>query len=80
MILQTLKPSENGDAVVVRGFESKGKPATTTLRTSKRITRACLVDIFENQIDEIGLDGNTVEITLRPFEIFSVRLELEDRA
>ena len=80
VILQTLKPSENGDAVIVRGFESKGKPATATLRMSKRIARACLVDIFENPIGEIGLDGKTVEITLRPFEIFSVRLELEDRA
>jgi len=79
VILETLKPSVNGDAVVVRGFESTGKPGETTLVMSEKVTRASLVDIFENPINEIAFDGNTVDMTLGPFEIFTIRLELEGR-
>jgi alpha-mannosidase len=63
----------SGD-VVVRVYESRGGRAQGTLRTSFPLAGAQITDLLERPLTTAGTDGNSVSVTLRPFEIQTLRL------
>ncbi|MCN9241553.1 glycosyl hydrolase-related protein [Streptomyces sp. RY43-2] len=69
-----LADDTSGD-VVVRLYESRGGRATGTLRTGFPLARAQITDLLERPLDEAVTDGNTVAVTLRPFQILTLRLQ-----
>ena len=71
VIIETVKPAENGDGVVVRMYESLGRPAVTALRTTAPHTRATVTDLLERPRHPADLD----RLELRPFEILTIHLE-----
>lgn len=71
VIIETVKPAENGDGVVVRMYESLGRPTSTALRTTAPHTRATLTDLLERPLGPADLD----RLELGPFEILTVHLE-----
>jgi alpha-mannosidase len=71
VIIETIKPAENGDGVVVRMYESLGRPAVTALRTSIAHTRATVTDLLERPQHPADLD----RLELGPFEILTIHLE-----
>lgn len=71
VIIETIKPAENGDGVVVRMYESLGHPAVTALRTTVAHTRATVTDLLERPQHPADLD----HLELGPFEILTIHLE-----
>lgn len=70
VIVETLKPAEDGDGVVVRMYESLGRATTTALRTTLPHTRAVLTDLLERPLGDADLGA----LAVGPFEIVTVRL------
>ena len=71
VIIETVKPAEEGDGVVVRMYESLGRPTSTALRLSFPFTAATETDLLERPIRPI----DPHRITLGPFEILTIHLE-----
>ena len=71
VIIETVKPAEDGDGVVVRMYESLGRPTSTALRVGFPFRSATETDLLERPTRAIDPD----RITLGPFEILTIHLE-----
>ncbi len=71
VVIETIKPAENGQGTVLRLYESLGRPTVTGLRTSVPHTAATRTDMLERPFGPIDLE----RITLGPFEITTILLE-----
>jgi len=74
VIIETLKPAENGDGVIVRLYESLGLPAVTTLRTELPHGSARETNLMEVPLGPIDLN----RISFTPFEIKTIHLQSEN--
>jgi alpha-mannosidase len=74
VIVESVKLADDrsGD-VVVRLYEALGARAATTVRLGFTATRADTVDLLERRIGVVELTGQEVAITLRPFQILTLR-------
>jgi alpha-mannosidase len=68
-----LADDESGD-VVVRLYESRGGRAQGVLRTGFPLAGAQITDLLERPLSEAATDGDGVPVTLRPFEVKTLRL------
>jgi alpha-mannosidase len=71
VIIETVKPAENGVGVVVRMYESLGRSTVTALRTTAPHRRATVTDLLERPQHPADLD----RLELGPFEILTIHLE-----
>ena len=76
VIVETLKPAEDGSGVIVRLYESLGRPATTALRTTHRARAGDRDRPMELPLDGAALDLANLEFG--PFEIKTILLETRD--
>ncbi|MGW7366676.1 alpha-mannosidase [Streptomyces sp. NPDC054841] len=78
VVVEAVKLADDGSGdVVVRLYESLGGRATTTLRTGFHTVGAVLTDLLERPLPEhppLHVEGDTVGLALRPFQIVTVRL------
>ncbi|MFE1664662.1 alpha-mannosidase [Microbacterium sp. P02] len=74
VLVETIKPAEDGRGVILRLYESLGTDATTSLRTTLPHRRVTETDLLEAPVD-----GDEVidlaHVTFGPFEIKTIRLE-----
>ena len=71
VIVETIKPAENGKGSVLRLYEALGHPATTAIRTSLKHARATETDLLERPAAPADLD----HLEFGPFEIKTIHLE-----
>jgi alpha-mannosidase len=71
IIIETIKPAENGNGVVIRMYESLGRHTTTALRVTFDHSTAQLTDLLENPIATADLE----RLEFTPFEITTIHLE-----
>jgi alpha-mannosidase len=79
VVIEAVKRAEEGDALVVRVYESWGRRGPATIRAPWDIRRAALTDLLERELGEVPPDGAQVELLLEPFEIKTVKLERHRR-
>lgn len=70
VIVETLKPAEDGDGVIVRMYESLGRATSTALTTTLAHAAARRTDLLERDLGPADLAA----LELGPFEILTVRL------
>ncbi|MET9358642.1 glycoside hydrolase family 38 C-terminal domain-containing protein [Streptomyces sp. NPDC006617] len=73
-----LADDSSGD-VVVRLYESGGGRATGTLHTGFPLAGAHLTDLLERPLTTADREDNSVAVTLRPFEIQTLRLAVRKK-
>jgi alpha-mannosidase len=73
VIIETIKPAENGDGVVLRLYESLGHPATSALRTTIAHRSAVETDLLERRTASADLE----HLEFGPFEIKTIHLEAQ---
>jgi alpha-mannosidase len=71
IVLETIKPAESGDGVVLRLYESLGRATTAGVRTSIPHTTATETDLLERPLAAADLEA----LSFRPFEIKTILLE-----
>lgn len=78
MRIETVKLAQDGSGdVVVRLYEALGGRASTVLSTDATFTRAAVTDLHEQEVDTLQVsvtDRARMALTLRPFQILTVRL------
>ncbi len=77
VVIEAVKPAEDGSGdIVVRLYECKRTATACVLSTSLPVTSAAETDMLEQHQADLALDGKSIALTFRPFEIKTVRLTL----
>jgi alpha-mannosidase len=74
VVIETIKPAEDGRGVIVRLYESQRQRGPVTLRAAFPLAAAWQTNLLEEPQAELPVDGHTVQFTLRPFQIMTLRL------
>ncbi len=74
VIIETLKPAEDGHGVILRAFEAHGQAATATLHFAQPVKHAELVCFDETSTEALAVSGNSVSLAFNPYQIASLRV------
>ena len=75
VVLDTVKRAEDGDAVVVRLYESGGGRRETTLHTGLNVRQVCRSNILEETHETVPVKDGAMDLVLTPFQILTLKLE-----
>ena len=75
MIVETVKPAEDGRGIIVRLYESFGGTERAKITVPVEFKKATLTNLIERDIKELDIINGEIKITARPFEIITLRLE-----
>ena len=76
LVLDTIKPAEDGDGVILRCYEAHGVSGKATLRLGRPAESVHLCNTLEDDAELLDSDanGDTYTIHHRPFQILSLRV------
>jgi alpha-mannosidase len=74
--LTWVKRAEDSEALVLRLVEWHGRPGTATITLRGRVTAARRANLIEDPGESLSVRGNTVRITLRPYEIATILVDM----
>ena len=72
LVLDTVKPAEDSDALVLRLYEAHGARGRARIRVGLPFSRAVRANLLEDEGDELPVAGGTIEIAYRPHEIVTI--------
>lgn len=81
VILDTIKPAEDGNGTIVRLYEAFGSHATATLQFAAAPASVSVTDILEQpMVCDTGLQHRDTEVSLRlrPFQVVSLRIGINE--
>jgi alpha-mannosidase len=74
-VVETVKPADDGRGVIVRGYEALGDRRRVRLAPGFGCTVAVRTDLLERDGADVPVDADGgVELTVRPFELVTLRL------
>ncbi len=79
VIVETVKPAEDGDGLIVRLYEAHNQRGSGTLTFVTSILSAQECNLLEEAINDVSYQGNTLSFQVRPFEIKTFRVRLEPK-
>ncbi|MDR3511686.1 MAG: glycoside hydrolase family 38 C-terminal domain-containing protein [Caulobacteraceae bacterium] len=74
VVIDTIKPAEDGDGWVVRLYESGGGHARARLRFGVPVRSAWLSNGLEDRLEALPQAAHGLDLDLRPFQIMTLRL------
>lgn len=75
VVLDTIKPAEDGDGTVLRLYESAGGRETVRIRWPDAAARVTVTNLVEEPAGEsVEADRGSFELAFRPFEIKTVKI------
>ncbi|NIA14301.1 MAG: hypothetical protein GWP08_09475 [Nitrospiraceae bacterium] len=75
VVIETLKKHEDSDAVIVRLFEAYGQRGTVSVHFGKPPLRVTECDCMEENDTPLEVEGDTVSLYVRPYEIRTLKVE-----
>lgn len=75
VVIDTIKPAEDGEGWIVRLYESTGSRTRTQLTFGTQVTRAHWSNTLEDRLSPISIEDNSVTLDVRPFQIVTLRLD-----
>lgn len=74
LIVESIKPAEDGNGCVVRFYDSECTTSRAKLRLRLPVRRVAETNMLEDEIAELPLRDGVVERVVKPFEIVTVKL------
>ncbi|MBO5452423.1 MAG: alpha-mannosidase [Clostridia bacterium] len=75
VVIETVKKAENDNSFIVRLYEAYDSKVNATLISGADIKKAYICDMMENIIEEIEVINNQIRISLKNFEILTLKIE-----
>ncbi len=75
VIVEAVKPAEDGDGVIIRVLEKYGRRTNAKLAFGDKISKAQECDLMETVINDAKISENAVEFTIKPYEIKSFKFK-----
>jgi alpha-mannosidase len=76
VVVETVKPAEDGDGLIVRLYEAHNQRGRGMLTFATSILSAQECNLLEEPINDVSYQGNTLPFQVRPFEIKTFRIRL----
>ncbi len=73
-LVDTIKQSEDGEGIIIRGYESRGAKTSAKLTLGFDAKRAVLCDLMENELSELPIDGREIKLKAGSFEILTIKV------
>lgn len=74
LVCETVKKAECGKGTVVRVYEANGARHNATITFGVPVDKAFLCDLNEKEIQQLTTQNNGVNITIKPFEILTIKV------
>ncbi len=74
VVLETVKRAEDGDGTILRLYEADNALTRTAVRLPEGTARAAVCDLLENVQEELPVRDGQVRVTLKPYEIVTLRV------
>jgi alpha-mannosidase len=74
VVVETIKRAEDGDGLIVRLYESQRRRVRARLHLGFELASARRTNLLEENQAELTPDGNTLTLSVRPYEIVTLRL------
>ena len=74
MVVEVVKQAEDSEDWIVRLYEYANRRTRTRLRLPFPVKKAVLCDMQEQDGQELPIQGDSVSLSLRPFEIQTLRI------
>ncbi|QBD80373.1 alpha-mannosidase [Ktedonosporobacter rubrisoli] len=76
VVVETVKPAEDGDGLIVRLYEAYNQRGQGTITFMAPIASACECNALEEELGEAQVQGDALHFQVRPFEIKTFRVRL----
>ncbi len=76
VVIDTIKPAEDGQGLIVRLYEAHNQRGNGTLTFATPLLSAEECNLLEEPLGEVQYQGNTLRFQVRPFEIKTFRVRL----
>ena len=73
-VIDTIKPAEDGEGFVVRLYEANGSASNVRLTFGTPISGIQRSNTLEDKLSPVATDGHSCALTLRPFQIVTLRI------
>lgn len=74
VIIEAIKKAEVGDDIILRLYEAAGATTTTAIMFDTEIADIWQTDLLEEQSESIEIQHRSITLTLKPFEIQTLRI------
>jgi alpha-mannosidase len=74
IVVETIKGAEDGNGLIVRLYESQRRRSQVRLHLGFNPGGAWRTNLLEENQTELTPDGNTLILSVRPYEIVTLRL------
>jgi alpha-mannosidase len=75
--VETVKPAEDGDGLIVRLYEAHNQRGRGTLTFVTPLLSAQECNLLEEPLNDVSCQENTLSFQVRPFEIKTFRVRLK---
>jgi alpha-mannosidase len=75
VVIETVKPAEDGDGVVVRLWESLGGRGTVGVMFNRPVRSVQETDLLERPLAPARADGPVVSLSFTPFQIRTIKVK-----
>ncbi len=77
LVIETIKAPQDGEGLIIRLYESQRMRGHTILTAGFPIKQAWQTNILEENQKSLDIKGNQVEISFKPYQIITLRVEPE---
>ena len=74
VVIDTIKPAEDGEGWIVRIYESSGGPVRALLSFAVPVSQAWLSNTLEDRVSPLAIEAGVLNFDLRGFQIATIRL------
>ena len=74
VVIEVIKEAYDHKGIIVRMYEAHGKRTSASIYLGVDIENAYSTDLMENVISEFEVENNTVEFSIKPYEILTFKL------
>ncbi len=74
LIMTALKPSEDGEGIVLRFYEASGEDTEGTVSLFITPKKVGITNLLEEEQEELKVDGNSIQMQVNPFEIVTLKI------
>ena len=74
VVIETVKRAEDGHGIVLRMYECNRSRGWVTLTAGFPLESACVTNLLEETLEALEVDGRSVTVFVKPFQIVTMRL------
>jgi alpha-mannosidase len=76
VVVETIKTADDGDGLIVRMYEAHNQRGPARITFTRPLASAVEVDLLERELGPATVEGASVTVELRPFEVKTLRVRL----